>query len=158
MSDLEEYKLKEVEELSREEKVKRYEWRVKFMGKVIDTWRGQMSEPERYGTFDDWRYAEIHGAGLTELMDEMAALACDVDPGAVPLWLSMKKNIIDIRIANYKIARRIDGPPDLPIPTPEEEVAAEVEKREAYRTGGANLLPKVPEPNTEQPGGTNDEK
>jgi hypothetical protein len=126
--------------MNRETKVKRYEWRVKFMGKVIDTWRGQMSEPERDGTFDGWRQTEIHGAGLTELMDEMVDLACDVDPGAVPLWLSMKKNLIDIRIANYKIARRIDSPPDLPLPTPEEEAAAEAERLEAYRTGGANLL------------------
>ena len=140
MSDLEEYKWKEVEALSMEEKVKRYEWYVKYMGKNIDTWRNQMFETERYGTFDGWRQCENQGQGMTETMDEMVALACDVDPGAVPLWLSMKKNLIDIRIANYKIARRIDGPPDLPLPTPEEEASAEAERLEAYRTGGANLL------------------
>jgi hypothetical protein len=100
-----------------------------------------MSEPEKYGTFDDWEYAEINGEALTELMDEMVALACEVDPESAQIFQRMKQNIIDLRITSYKIAEWIYGP-NPPMPTPGEEAAAKAEKAEAYRTGGANLLPK----------------
>jgi len=138
---VEAYKHKDIKKMAREEKVKRYEWRVKFLPGVIEFWRNQMSEPEEYGTFDDWKVCDNNSDGLTELIDEMISLACEIDPQAVKTLREMKGGIINIRISNYQIAKWIDGlcSPSL---TPEEEAAAEIEKAEAYHTGGASLLLK----------------
>jgi len=142
MDDLEEYKWKEIEDLSRGEKLKRYEWRMKFMWGCIEGWFRQMSEPEKYGTFNDWERCDNNGRMLPSLMEEMISLACEVDPESVPKFQNMKENIINIRIANYEIMRKIHCVPDPPLPTPQEEAAAEAEKKLAYETRGLNLLRK----------------
>lgn len=122
-------------------KVKRYAWLVKGMEKCVEVWLRMASEPDRKGTFDGWVSCENQGRGMSLTIDEIIILACEVDPESVQKWKRIRNNISDLRIRNYQLAKAIDGP-DRPLPTREEETAAEAEKREAYRTGGASLLPK----------------
>ena len=131
----------EINRMSREAKVKRYTWRVNGLSRCIERWRSQMAEPEECGVFNDWEQCEAQGSGFTEGMDEMVALAAEIDPQCVPLLQSMKETIINLRIRNYELMKQLRDTPDPPLPTPEEKAAAEAEKREAYRTGGASLLP-----------------
>jgi len=132
----------EINRMSRGAKIRRYLWRVNGLDRVIDQWRSQMSEPEKYGTFDDWEFTEAQGRGFTETMDEIITLACEVDPECVPLLTHMKETIVNLRMRNYELMKQLRDTPDPPLPTPEEEATAEDEKREAYRTGGASLLIK----------------
>jgi hypothetical protein len=126
--------------MNRAAKIRRYLWRVNGLDRCIEIWRKQMAEPEEYGVFNDWEQCEAQGRGFTEVMDEMISLACEVDPESVPLLQHMKETVINLRIRNYEIMKGLETP-DPPLPTPEEEVAAQVEKREAYRSCGV-ILPK----------------
>ena len=132
----------EINRMSREAKAEHYLWRVGGLMKCIQTWGVQMREPGLYGVFNGWEQCEAQGEGLTDLMDEMIALASEVDPETVVLWQQMKESIINLRIKNYEAMKRIHNTPDPPMPTSEEEAAAEAEKAEAYRTGGGSLLKK----------------
>lgn len=132
----------EIDRMSQEAKAKRYLWRVNGLAKCIEVWHGQLAEPEEFGVFNDWEQSEVQGEGLTDLMDEMVVLACEVDPESVPLWKGIKDRIINLRIGGYKVMKELHTTPDPPKPTPEEEAAAETEKAEAYRTSGLNLLKK----------------
>jgi hypothetical protein len=120
-------------------KVKRYAWLVKGMEKCVEVWLQMAREPDRKGTFDGWVGCEDQGRNMQAHIDEIITLACEVDPEAVQKWKKIRSNISDLRIYNYQLARAIDGP-DRPLPTPEEEAAAEAERLEAYRTGGLSLL------------------
>ena len=133
-----------IKRMSREGKIKRYLWRVEGLWGCIEHWHKQMTEPEKYGVFNDWEQCEAQGTGLAELMDEMVDLAVEVDPECVPILKNMKNSIIDLRIRCYRIMKELETP-DPPMPTPEEEAAAEAEKAEAYRTGGASLLRQEPQ-------------
>lgn len=132
----------EIDRMSQEAKVKRYLWRVNGLVKCIEEWRSQLDEPEEFGVFNDWEQSEVQGEGMTGLMDEMVALACEVDPESVPFWRDTKDRIINLRIGGYKVMKELHTTPDPPMPTSEEEATAEAEKAEAYRTGGASLLKK----------------
>ncbi len=129
--------------MNRERKLKYYAWLVKGLGGVLATWAGQMTQPVRDGTFNDWERAETHGKYITTLMDELAALAYEFDPTSVKIWMDMKQDIINMRIKAYNIMRRLEVP-DLPPPTPEELAADEVERQEALRTGGLSLIQNPP--------------
>jgi hypothetical protein len=101
-----------------------------------------MGEPDKYGTFNEWERCEAEGGIITSSVDELIALASKVDPESVSIWCQIKDGLINVRLSNYAIMKRIHVIPDPPMPTPEEEAAAESEKAEAYRTRGANLLLK----------------
>ena len=55
----------------------------------------------------------------------------------------MKTRLIDLRLDIINWVKWFEVP-DPPMPTPEEEAAAEAEKAEAYRTHGANLVGERP--------------
>lgn len=152
MDRLEEYKYMPISRMSREDKVKRYLWQVNGLNGVIDTWRRQMSEPKEYNVFNDWEQCEAHGRGITELIDEMAELAVEVEPDAVPLWQQMRQTIADLRIIDYNTMKRLHDTPDPPMPTPEEEAAEEAEMVELY----AKIGKKPPEPERPTSVGTGD--
>ncbi len=125
--------------MSMESKAKRYAWLVKGMEKCVEVFLRMSTEPDQKGTFDGWVGCEDQGRNMQAHIDEIIALACEVDPESVQKWKRIRNNISDLRIRNYQLAKAIDGP-DRPLPTPEEQAAADAEEREARRTGGLNLL------------------
>jgi hypothetical protein len=135
-----------IADLTREDKVDHYSWLVRWLTETLDAWRVAMSEPEKYGTFNEWEWCDAEGAIIAGSVDELIGLASEVDPEGVSTLCQIKDKLINIRVSNYEIMKRIHVIPDPPMPTPEEEAAAEAEKREAYRTGGANLLRKQATP------------
>jgi len=125
--------------MDRASKVRYYTRLVNGLLGAVGMWRERMSEPEKYGTFDNWEAVERHSSSWTEGLDVMISLACEVDPESAPILQNIKANINNLRIRNYQTMRSLE-PISPPLPTPEEEAAAEAERLEAYRTGGANLL------------------
>jgi len=130
--------------MNKESKVKRYLWRVRGLSQCFQRWEEQLdqlvTEIDQYNTDDSWDNFEKNGEALRSLMNEMIELSIEVDPSDTQFWRDQKEWIINTRIRIYKMVRRLDGSPDPPLPTPEEEATAEAEKRQAYLTCGANLL------------------
>ena len=155
---MERYKTMDVKRMNQKQKAQRYQWRVNGLMKCIDHWADNVRQPERDGVFDLWPLSELRGEGLTDLMVEMAELASEVDPQSVELWVKMRRDIINIRIKSYQIMKSIHEGFDRPVPTPEEEAAAEAERIEAYRTGGGSLVSEPAAPNSQggQPDGPGD--
>jgi hypothetical protein len=122
-----------------ESKAKRYAALVSGMDKVVETWIGQMKEPDRTGTFDGWLQCENHGKYIQMDIDRIISLASEVDPESVQKWKRIRDNISNLRIESYQLAKAIDGP-ERPLPTTEEQATADAEEREARRTGGLSLL------------------
>ena len=130
--------------MSMESDTKRYMWRVKGLSKCFERWEEQLNqlvtEIEQYNTDDDWDIFEKNGEGLRTLMNEIIELSIKVDPLDTHFWCEQKEWIINTRIRIYQMVRRLDGPlANPPLPTPEEEATAQVEKREMYRICGINL-------------------